>query len=218
MRVLNHKTNLSLILFLVVSSLGTFFPVSFLSAAPRVVPFTSQAPFGDWRQPYQDFCEEASIVMTAHFIWGLPLSAKTADMEMQIIKTFEDATLGYSKDTSAQEVATVLKTLYGFKNVSTKEIDSSEDIIKELRQGKIIITPVAGRMLKNPYFVPPGPVYHMLVIKGFDEKRKTFITNDPGTRRGENFSYGQRLLFAAIHDWNNGDVMNGKKMAVLVGK
>ena len=41
----------------------TILPVYAADILP--VPFTSQAPAGDWSQPYQDFCEEASIVKAA---------------------------------------------------------------------------------------------------------------------------------------------------------
>lgn len=182
------------------------------------VPFTSQAPFGVWTTPYQDFCEEASIVMAAHFVWNMPIPAEIADLEMRIVERYEKLALGRSNDTSAEDAFFVLKNLYGFKNISIHEIASAKDIKKELSSGKIILVPVAGRMLKNPYFTPPGPVYHMLVIAGFNDEAKIFTTNDPGTRRGKNLLYNQTVLFNAIHDWNNSDVMNGKKMIVSVGR
>ena len=76
-----------------------------------------------------------------------------------------------------------LRNLYGFKNIATKRIASAFDITKELSEGRIVIVPTAGRLLKNPHFTASGPLYHMLVIKGFDDAKHTFITNDPGTRR-----------------------------------
>ena len=39
------------------------------------------------------------------------------------------------------------------------------------------------------YYAHPGPVRHMLLIKGYDGERGVFITNDPGTRHGESFEY-----------------------------
>ena len=32
------------------------------------VPFTSQAPHLNWDQPYQDFCEEASVLMAVQYL------------------------------------------------------------------------------------------------------------------------------------------------------
>lgn len=189
--------------------------------AATIVPgyFISQAPFGDWRSPYQDFCEEASIVMAAHFLWSLPITREIADAEMRIIQRYEELMFGgRSKDTSVDEALFVLQTLYGMKNVTTKIIRSSNDIKQELAAGRMVIAPAAGRLLKNPYFVPPGPLYHMLVIRGFDDEKNTFITNDPGTRRGNGLEYPQARLFDAIRDWNNGDVLHGEKRVIIVGR
>ncbi len=198
----------------------SFFVTTSLSfAAPVIfVPFTSQAPLGSWAQPWQDFCEEASVVMAAHFIWGVPLTPKLAETEMQIIKQYEEIVFKRYKDTSTAETGAILTYLFGFKNISVRGINTALDIKEELERGSIVIAPVAGRLLKNPYFTAPGPLYHMLVIRGFDDNKNTFITNDPGTRRGNGLAYNQELLLAAIHDWNGGDVMNGEKKIVAVGR
>src|SRR3989338_6436262 len=34
------------------------------------IPFTSQAPHLNWEQPYQDFCEEASVLMAVQYVRG----------------------------------------------------------------------------------------------------------------------------------------------------
>jgi len=60
--------------------------------------------------------------------------------------------------------------------------------------------PLAGRELNNPYFRAPGPIYHMLVIKGYDSDE--FIVNEVGTKRGDSFKYKYDVLINAIHDWN----------------
>lgn len=192
-------------------------PTSF-AATIVLVPFTSQAPFGNWAQPWQDFCEEASVVMAAHFLWSAPLTPKLADAEMQIIKQYETLAFKKHKDTSADQTAAILMHLFGFKNIRTRLVTASSDIKEELSQSNIIIAPAAGRLLKNPYFTPPGPLYHMIVITGYDDERGVFIANDPGTRRGKSFVYQQDLLFDAIHDWNNGDVLNGEKKIIVVGR
>jgi len=198
--------------------LGILFFALPASAKIMPVPFTSQAPFGSWASPYQDFCEEASITMAVHFVWGIPLTAKVADLHMKIIKQYEEVVFGRWKDTSAKETAQILTNLYGFKDISVKEAVSLQDLKREINSGKILLVPVAGRMLKNPYFTPPGPLYHMLVIHGYDDAKNIFITNDPGTRRGNGFEYNQQTLWLAIHDWNGGDVLMGKKTVIAVDK
>ncbi|MEK7083155.1 MAG: C39 family peptidase [Patescibacteria group bacterium] len=198
---------------------GSFAVTSISSAATLIqVPFTSQAPFGNWAQPWQDFCEEASVVMAAHFVWGMPITPKFAETEMQIIKQYEEIAFKRHKDTSIQETAAILSNLFGFKNIRVRSITMASDIKEELDHGGIVIAPVAGRLLKNPYFTPPGPLYHMLVIRGFNDTNNTFITNDPGTRRGNGFAYNQESLLAAIHDWNGGDVMRGEKNVIIIKK
>ena len=189
-----------------------------LAATTLQVPFTSQSPLGNWAQPWQDFCEEASIVMATHFVRGTPLTPKLAQAEMQIIKQYEMIVLKKYKDTSADETAAILTNLFKFKNLRMRLILTSRDIKEELSRGNIMIAPVAGRLLKNPYFTSPGPLYHMLVITGYNDERGVFITNDPGTRHGKSLRYQQNVLFNAIHDWNNGDVLNGEKKIIVVGK
>ncbi len=202
---------------LVITSLFFAVPISFASETISV-PFTSQAPSGNWAEPWQNFCEEASVVMTAHFLWGVPLTLKFAEMEMQIIKQYEEIVFKKYDDTSADETASILKNLYGFKFVQTRHVVAISDIKEELLRGNIVLVPAAGRLLHNPYFVPPGPLYHMIIVRGFDDNNHTFITNDPGTRHGNGFVYNQDILMHAIHDWNGGDVMHGEKMMIVVGK
>ncbi|MDP3778898.1 MAG: C39 family peptidase [bacterium] len=205
------KVALGIIGFLAIPSMS-------FAATLMSVPFTPQAPFGNWAMPWQEFCEEASVVMAAHFLLGTPLTPARAEAEMQIVRQYEQIVFKKYKDTSAEETASILKNLYGFKNISTKRISSASEITKELSQGRIVIVPAAGRLLKNPNFKAPGPLYHMLVIKGFDSAKRAFIVNDPGTRRGNGYVYDQDVLVNAIHDWNGGDVLRGEKIVIVAGR
>lgn len=181
-------------------------------------PFISQAPFGNWADPWQDFCEEASIVMVAHAVKKLPLTPNMADREMRIIKSFEEVVFRRHRDTSIEETMLTLQLLYGLSGLHIKTITTAEGIKHELREGRLIIAPVAGRLLKNPYFKSPGPLYHMVVIHDFDDNRNIFITHDPGTRRGANFPYQQQVMLNAVHDWNKGDVLRGAKKILVVDR
>ena len=129
---------------------------------------------------------------------------------------FEVKRFGYHRDTNVEEVAIVFREFYGIKAIKIVNDPTVEDIKKSLTEKKAVVVPAAGRQLYNPYFTPPGPLYHMLVIKGFTKDGK-FITNDPGTRNGANFIYKSDVLMNAIHDWNGGDVVNGKKVIIVVG-
>jgi hypothetical protein len=71
-------------------------------------------------------------------------------------------------------------------------------------------------MLGNPYFSGDGPPYHMLVLTGY--KRGKFITNDPGTRRGEGYMYKEDVIMNAIHDWagSKETIRDGEKAMMVV--
>lgn len=206
------------VLYILTIAVGAMALSAHAASVTTPVPFTSQAPFGSWASPWQDFCEEASLVMAVHFRWGMPLTPEIANLEMQIIKQFEEIVFKRYKDTSIEESALVLQKLFGFDGVRTRLVASMDDIRAQLALGHLVIVPVSGRMLGNPYFTSPGPRYHMLVVRGFDDATKEFITNDPGTRRGNGFRYRYSTLFTALHDWNNGNVEQGEKRIMVVEK
>ena len=179
------------------------------------VPFTTQAPFAIWDALHDDACEEASVIMAGHFILEKTIpDAAYVDKEILRIVDWEDKNFGFSKDTDAQRTAEILKTLYGLKNTEVKYGITMADIKAAVGQGHPVILPLYGRGL-NPYFRGGGPLYHMVVVKGYT-KDGQFITNDPGTKRGKDYVYAADFLFNAIHDWNGGDVLNGKKAMIIV--
>lgn len=181
------------------------------------VPFTPQAPHANWDMPYQEACEEASLIMAAAYFEGLAaFTPEEADRRILELVAWQEATFGYYEDTTAEEVARTAREYFKLKDVRTFEVASIEDVKREVAAGRVVIVPAAGRLLKNPYFRGEGPKYHMLVVKGYT-KDGLIISNDPGTRRGADFLYDPAVLFEAIHDWNGGDVANGAKVAVSIG-
>lgn len=180
------------------------------------VPFTSQAPHANWNLPYQEACEEASLLMVARYKKGEPIrSPEDADAEIKKIIAFEEKLFGYYEDTTAEEVVRLAKELYGFMRSRAVYDFSVEQLKSELAAGNPVILPAAGRLLPNPNFRSPGPLYHMLVVRGYT-KDGTFITNDPGTRKGKEFLYRPGDLLNAVHDWNGGDVVNGRKVMIIL--
>lgn len=178
------------------------------------VPFTSQAPNADWGQPYQDACEEASLAMVHYFYAKKTFTPADADREILDIMAFEERRFDYGYDITAEEAAIVAKNFYGYKRVEVV-YDPTVDAIKNfLAKGLPVAAPVYGRALGNPYFTPPGPTYHMLAIKGYT--KDSFITNDPGTRRGADYIYPFQTLMDAIHDFNGGDVERGRKAIIII--
>ncbi|MBI2063939.1 MAG: C39 family peptidase [Candidatus Yanofskybacteria bacterium] len=163
------------------------------------VPFMPQAPFGNWELPYQEACEETSAILVDKFYKNEPITAEAAKNEILKLVEWQKQRLGYYFHTTAAETAMMLKQYFGYKRVDILRNITIDDIKSHLLAGRPIIVPLAGRMLDNPYYTQPGPIYHMLIIKGFTKDGK-FITNDVGTKRGQNYAYDEKVLFNAIHD------------------
>jgi len=178
------------------------------------VPFTSQAPFANWDLPYQEACEEASILMVNWYYLGVEqVSAEEADRAILDLVAFEEAH-GFPMDLTAEELAELIGEYFGFSRVDILEDPTVELLQSHLAQGQPVIVPAAGRLLENPYFRSPGPIYHMLVLRGYTEDQ--FVTNDPGTRHGEAYLYSFDVVMSAMHDWNGGDVEEGAKHALVI--
>jgi hypothetical protein len=184
--------------------------------APLPVPFTSQAPFGEWSDPFfQNACEEASLLMAAHWLSGEPIASReAAKEEMRSIARFEDKAFGQHIDTSAADTDRILREHYGAASSQVRYDFSLDELRRMALEGKIAIVPMDGRKLGNPNYTPPGPPVHMLVIVGYDGEKKEFVTNDPGTRRGEGYRYDESVLFAAIRDYPTGAHTHGADVSV----
>jgi len=180
------------------------------------VPFTSQAPLANWDAMHEETCEEAAMLMVQRFWVGGTLSPQTAEDELQKIVAWE-TDHGYGYDVTMPQLLEVAKGYFGLSG----HIDTNvtEAHIKELlSQGYPIVIPAAGRELGNPYFSGEGPWYHALTIVGYDEKN--FITNDPGTKRGESYKYPYATLLSAIHDWTGvkEETNTGPKRMLVLSK
>lgn len=193
-------------------------PVIIRGEANLAVPFTPQAPHANWDDPYKEFCEEASVLMAMKYITKEPMgSADDAEKELLAIKDFEDARFGFYKDTTAAETAVIFREYYKYDKVQLIKDPSIAHIQEAIGQGKVVLVPAAGRLLHNPYFQQPGPLYHMFVIKGYTAEGK-FIVNDPGTRRGGDFLYDQSVVMNAMHDWRpDANIDKGEKVILVVG-
>jgi len=186
---------------------------SYIKVLP--VPFTVQAPFGLWDHTHQESCEEASMIMLSEYVKKnktLRLSAEYAEGEIQKLVDWQIKSRGFFEDTTAQETVSILKDYF---SIEAKVVSYDVGLLKkEILAGRPVLVPAAGRLLKNPYFRRPGPLYHMLVVKGFAGSE--FIVNDPGTKRGENYRYTEKVLTRAAHDLNSGKVDKGEKVMVVL--
>lgn len=187
------------------------------------VPFTSQAPFGEWSDPrQQNACEEASVLMAIYWANGQSFSLQEAKDKILAIADWEQKKYENYIDTSARDtVERLFKEYFQYQKAFVVENIVSQDIINELVKGNLVIVPANGQTLKNKFFQVPGPLEHMLVIIGYDYQTKEFITNDPGTRQGKDYRYNQDVLFNAIRDYPTGyhePIVGIQKTMIVVQK
>jgi hypothetical protein len=169
------------------------------------IPFTSQAPFGDWADMRQEAgCEEASLLMVIHWITGNKLTADIVLKEILAMSAYETKNFGEYRDTSLADTLKLFNEYFGYNNASVKYDITVNDIKNAIDNNEAVIVPVNGQILDNPYFTPPGPPIHQLVIIGYDDASKEFITNEPGTRHGANFRYSYSNMLSAIGDYLTG--------------
>jgi len=187
------------------------------------VPFLAQAPFGQWSDPiYQNACEEAAILMADLWIKGVKsISKEEATLELKKFADFETEKYNNFYDHSMADAGQLMRDYFGYSNIEYKENITAEDIIDQLIAGNLVIVPINGQVLKNPFYTPPGPAEHMLLIIGYDFNTDEFITNDAGTRQGEHYRYKQDILEQSIRDYPTGykePILEIKKVMLIVKK
>ena len=189
------------------------------------VPFTPQAPLANWKdQRQEDGCEEAVSLMAMAWAKGNEAKTSPAAWEKSILELsdFEQEKYGEYRDVTLSDMtAWIFNDYFKYDRVGLKKIASTTDIVNELEKGNIVLAPMNGQKLKNPYFTAPGPLTHMLLLKGYDYKTKEFITNDPGTRRGENYRYPEEIVWGALNVYSTGlheEISEFKKAVIIVEK
>lgn len=187
------------------------------------VPFISQAPTAKWSNSiFQNACEEASLLMAFGWVRNEKTPAKDeAEQKIRKVSHAMKKKYGTYYDSSAYDTAQFAKEYFHHQNIQVLYDITSADIQDELIRGKLVIVPVNGITIKNPNFKQPGPLQHMLVIKGYDSNTKEFITNDPGTRKGKNYRYPEKRFMNAIRDYPTGKhkpILVKRKAMIVIGK
>lgn len=172
------------------------------------VPFTPQAPSGQWGDPvFQNACEEASLLMAAAWALSRTSLASKSEVEQEIraISALAEKRFGdQAYDTSIDDTTVLYREYFGLDALSVLHDISLDDLRKSIQEGNIVVVAVNGQKLANPRYTPPGPEHHMLVIIGYDAATREFVTNDPGTRFGASYRYDEDVLFDAISDYPTG--------------
>ncbi len=180
------------------------------------VPFFPQAPDGDWGLPWQEACEEASSTLAVYYATGKPITKDQFKTEILGLVDWENKTFSDYKHTSVNQTAQMIQAYFGFSDFEIVDNPTVNQMKAALAKGSVIVAPFSGKDLKNPFYSNGGPMYHMMVIRGYDSQN--FITNDVGTKRGENFIYSYGRIMETIHDWNATDIHLGAKKIIVVNR
>lgn len=194
------------------------------------VPFLTQAPLTNWDDLHNDACEEAALIGVIKYLKNYQsINKEEAENEIQNLVNWQIENFGGHYDLPVEKVGEMIKKYFKRKTDIYYDANVTIDSIKQnVNQNSPVIVPLAGRLIDNPYYRSPGPVYHMLIIRGYDDKKQEFITNDVGTKRGEGFRYNYQILYNAIHDmplWqqdktaldtNPDMILDGKKAMLII--
>jgi len=176
-----------------------------LSEVKLMVPYTNEAPDDNWSGPWKNACEEASITMVEKYYFGKRLVGMTeAKQYMTMLFGKQNSLYGSNADADALRTAVLINS-YASYGGEIKNNPTIDDIKKELQQKRPVISLHYGFDLKNKNipFLKTGSSYHMLVIVGYDDDNKEFITNDPGDRvEGQNHRYSYDLFMKTLHDFD----------------
>lgn len=176
------------------------------------VPFSTQAPNGDWTN--NENCEETSAIMANAFLTGNQsdsLGAQDVSKEIHRLTDWEQKNIGHSADTGVNDTAKMIEANYDLKTKIVENF-SEEDIKKALLGRKVVIMFADGTLLNNPNYSIP---YHVFVIRGYN--KEGFISNDPGTNEGKNFVYPYETINKAAADWDqNANSVNKNRRAILI--
>lgn len=203
-------------IFLAFILTAQFLPASPTLAASYVnlnVPFTSEAPNGNWVNPWFNGCEEASVVMIhEYYIGHSTITPKAAIQQMQLLFDWEDAAFGSNTDASATQTARLINEYSSF-NATVVENPTLNQIKNELASGRPVIAPLNGFALYHKLY---GNGYHMLVLGGYDDGTKQFITNDDGKSAGKNFRYSYATVMSALSSFDHDTKkIDGKPVAIF---
>ncbi len=178
--------------------------------------FTSQAPEGNWGEPWYNDCEEVSIAMVDSFYNNRILTPVIAKKEILRIIVIKEKAFGPSLEENSDQNASLINN-YLNSNWKARVIENPtiEQIKEQINKSQPVILPVDGRKLDNRYFTTIH--YHVFVISGYDDDKKMFITQEPGTYRGHDYKYSYAVIENAMRDYNSVDLSKGRRVAIFTG-
>lgn len=184
--------------------------------------FVPQSPQQLWDEPWQDSCEEASLLTVNYYYKNQNPDLDTIKNDILKMIDFEN-TQKFTHDMNLAQMSLVVKNYLGY-NSQIIENPTIKDLKKYISQDIPVIVPANGKILyqENKHFNSGGPYYHNLTILGYDDTKNQFIVHDVGTKSGAYFKYSYSLLIDSIHDFpqsgNKEDINTGSKRVLVLLK
>ncbi|MFA6050637.1 MAG: C39 family peptidase [Candidatus Paceibacterota bacterium] len=169
------------------------------------VAFMSEAPDGNWTNPWSNACEETVTLMADKYYAGKK-SIGISEAKEYLINLFdkEEELFGTNRNSDSKQMLEIISKYANFKG-EIKINPTADEIKKEIAAGRPVISLHRGFDLKNPNieFSPTRSSYHTIIVVGYDDEKQAFITHDPGDEKdGEYLAYGYDLFMDSLHDYN----------------
>jgi len=169
------------------------------------VPYINEAPDGNFSGNWKNACEEASMTMIEKYYAGQKTVGIMEAMSfMQNLFDIEDRLYGSNDDTDTVRTARLMNDYLSYSAI-IKDNPTIEEIKKQLLKKRPVMSFHYGYDLHNSNipFAVHGTYYHTMVIVGYDDTTKEFITHDDGDQKfGANHRYGYNLFMNSLHDYN----------------
>jgi hypothetical protein len=176
--------------------------------------FHSQAPLLEWDTFHEEMCEEASILLVLNYFQNQSMTNQTFETALKHMQEEEIQTVGEWKSTTVEELQRFIESAYPSFSVKIISTITADQIEQYIAQNIPVLLPMSGQTIGNPFYKAPGPVYHVLVIKGYT--KDYFITHDVGTKRGKDYFYDKNIILNNIHDWDPTNIFNGAKKGFVI--
>mgnify|MGYP001583065391 CR=1 FL=1 len=126
-------------------------PVRLPTSVNLAVPFLAQAPRQNWDLPYQEACEEASMIMVDAYLAGRVTAFAADEGDRAILKLVHFETeQGLEADLTAKQVSELIPTYFAQREARVIQRPTIEAIRRLLAQAIPDIVPAYGKALQNP--------------------------------------------------------------------
>jgi len=169
------------------------------------VPYINEAPDGNFSGNWKNACEEASMIMVEKYYLGeKTVGVNEAKAAMQLLFDYQDRLYGSNVNSDAQRTKDIIDNNLHY-TATIIENPSIEQLKQQIQKKQPVITLHYGFTLHNPNipFAVNGSYYHQMVLIGYDDTTKEFITNDDGDQKyGPSHRYGYDLFMSSLHDYS----------------